>query len=132
MAENSTSAAAGISNTAAEDLTDAQKARIVARHLVDAQGQAKSRKASASAGNNSKSSDNVMGKLKDALLGGKKVEEEVLEDQDGEGDESGPKELTVEDFPVSLNYVCCSHHSLKLGPIDALRNARRRRHARPV
>lgn len=109
MAENSN---AGTSNNAAEDLTDAQKARIVARHLVDAQGQAKSRKASESAGNNSKSSDNVMGKLKDALLGGKKVEEEVLEDQDGEGDESGPKEMTVEDFPVSLTTMLAARRAI--------------------
>ena len=96
-----------------EELTDTQKARIVGRHLVNRQEQARSRKASQNR-ENGKSSDNLKGKLKAAVRAGNQVEDEVLDDDDEEDEveEEGDSEeawnsharLTTDEFPVSLGY----------------------------
>lgn len=100
VAAASGSSTPGNPATSIEELTDAQKAMIVGRHLVDKQGQQKARRESHSQTQESRSG--VTDMLKNALFNRKKDgDDEEIEQEEGAAAESGPSTGNPQDFPVS-------------------------------
>ena len=95
--------------TSIEELTDAQKAMIVGRHLVDKQRQQKARRESHTQTQDSKSGNSDM--LKNALFNRKKDGEDETGQAKADETESGPSTGNPQDFPVrlSLPVVPCKH-----------------------
>lgn len=87
--------------TSIEELTDAQKAMIVGRHLVDKEGQRKARRESQSQNQDSK--NGITDMLKNALFNRKKDGEEESEQVYENQADSGPSTANPQDFPVSAS-----------------------------
>lgn len=118
---SSTPAQSGNNATSIEELTDAQKAMIVGRHLVDKQGQQKARRQSH--GHAQESKNGIADMLKNVLFKSKKEDDEERPEQEATGTaESGPSTGNPQDFPVSEYYYISS--SWDPSSIEGLPNVR--------
>lgn len=106
IASSSATPAGAAGATSIEELTDAQKARIVGMHLVDKQGQRKARQESQSQNQEAKSS--IADMLKNALFKSKNSDDGKAEEDAVEGQVEGVvTSNNPADFPVSHSHSMC-------------------------
>lgn len=94
----STPGPSGNPATSIEELTDAQKAMIVGRHLVDKEGQQKARRESQNPDQDSR--NGIADMLKNVLFNRKKDGEEDTEQAENTQGEGGPVISEPQDFPM--------------------------------